>query len=322
LSVCGLCREGYNDPDIGCVAIFRPVSKKASSLAEQMKGRGCRPCRSVIPVLNRLATPEERVAAIAASEKPDCLIVDLVGATGLPDCASTVQIYTEGLSDEETLRAAELLEQGGREEGGADVEQAVKRARAEIEAERAAEERRRREEAEKRAKAEAQVRWSEHAVGVGAGTDIQPDQATPKQYKFLAHLGVKPLVPVSKRKASHMIDSLKEWRPREQVARQYALKSGDWEPVGPSPKQTRRLQQAGISVCVTDTPRVASELIDAKERPTAFEEKMRGEITAATCDATLNQISRLIGRAKPVLPPGQYDRLVKEGLAKRSAIAV
>ena len=43
LSVCGLCREGYNDPDISCVAVFRPVSKKASSLAEQMKERAAGP---------------------------------------------------------------------------------------------------------------------------------------------------------------------------------------------------------------------------------------------------------------------------------------
>src|SRR5690606_11191886 len=41
LVVCNLCRAGYDDPTIEAVAIFRPTKSKV--LAEQMKGRGCRP---------------------------------------------------------------------------------------------------------------------------------------------------------------------------------------------------------------------------------------------------------------------------------------
>ena len=80
LSVCGLCKEGFNDPPTSCVVVFRPVSKKASSLAEQMKGRGSRPLAGII---EGLATADERKQAIANSAKPDCLVVDLVGITGL-----------------------------------------------------------------------------------------------------------------------------------------------------------------------------------------------------------------------------------------------
>lgn len=68
LSVCGLCREGWNCPSVAAVAVFRPT--KSRSLAEQMKGRGCRPLRGV---LNGAKTAEERKKAIAASAKPNCI---------------------------------------------------------------------------------------------------------------------------------------------------------------------------------------------------------------------------------------------------------
>jgi hypothetical protein len=56
--------------------------------------------------------------------------------------------------------------------------------------------------------------------------------------------------------------------------------------------------------------------------PSAYAEKRRDEFVTAKCNATLAQIARRIGRARPLLPPARYDRLVKEGQAKRSAIAV
>ena len=56
LCVCGLCREGYNDPGVGAIAVFRPT--KSRSLAEQMKGRGSRPLRGLV---DGLETAEERL---------------------------------------------------------------------------------------------------------------------------------------------------------------------------------------------------------------------------------------------------------------------
>ena len=67
LSVCGLCREGYNDPGIEAVAVYRPT--KSIGLAEQMKGRGCRPLTGIV---DGLATKEERLNVIKASAKPNC----------------------------------------------------------------------------------------------------------------------------------------------------------------------------------------------------------------------------------------------------------
>lgn len=68
LSVCGLCREGFNSRICSAVAIFRPT--KSRSLAEQMKGRGCRPLPGVVDGVD---TAAERRAAILASAKPDCI---------------------------------------------------------------------------------------------------------------------------------------------------------------------------------------------------------------------------------------------------------
>jgi superfamily II DNA or RNA helicase len=104
LSVCGLCREGYNDPGIACVAVFRPT--KSRGLAEQMKGRGCRPLQGLVDKIN---SPEDRKLAIKYSAKPDCRIIDLVGITGLADCVSTAHIMAEGEPDEVVDAANQIL---------------------------------------------------------------------------------------------------------------------------------------------------------------------------------------------------------------------
>ena len=101
------CREGYDDPGIQAVAIFRPT--KSTSLAEQMKGRGCRPLRGTV---DGLATKEERLEAIANSPKKNCLIVDLVGVTGLAGAASAARCYAEGQPDEVVERAEAIMIKG------------------------------------------------------------------------------------------------------------------------------------------------------------------------------------------------------------------
>ena len=161
LIVCGLCREGYNDPGIGAVAVFRPT--KSRTLAEQMKGRGCRPLRGVV---DGLSTPEQRLAAIAKSAKPDCMIVDLVGITGLADCASTAHILAAGKPDEVIDRANENAQ---KKDGPIDLPQEIREAEKEITAERIEREHRERKEAERRAKIQTDVQYSERQVAQGEG---------------------------------------------------------------------------------------------------------------------------------------------------------
>lgn len=226
LSVCGLCREGYNDPGIQAVAIFRPT--KSRPLAEQMKGRGCRPLRDTVD--DRM-TPEERRAVIAASEKPNCMIIDLVGVTGIADCASTASIMAGSKPDEVIERANEnMLAKAPGE--ASDVAEEIRKAERDIAAEREAarlerDERLRREQEDmnRRAKLQEEVRYTQRQVASGQGGKVKGgksnDLATVGQLRYLWVLGMKQeLGPITKAQAGRMINQLKnEKLSPEHVAR-------------------------------------------------------------------------------------------------------
>ena len=171
LCVCNLAREGYNDPGIQAVANFRPT--KSRTLAEQIMGRGCRPLRGCVTAA---MSKEQRLAAIAASEKPNCIIVDLVGSTGMGDCVSAAHIMAEGKPDEVIERANKnALEK----DGPIDMADEVRKAQVEIDEEREAarqerleRERREQEEAERRAKLKAEVRYTQRQVAQGGGSRV------------------------------------------------------------------------------------------------------------------------------------------------------
>ena len=106
LSCCGLCTRGFDDPETSCVAVFRSFSKDAGALAEQIKGRGTR----VLPgVVDGLHSAEERRAAIAASNKPDMLVIDLMGDSGIGRSHSTLDLLYNGLPDELVWRLVQYL---------------------------------------------------------------------------------------------------------------------------------------------------------------------------------------------------------------------
>lgn len=170
LVVCGLCREGYNCPGIGAVAVFRPT--KSRPLAEQMKGRGCRPLRGLV---NESMTAEERVAKISGSAKPTCMIVDLVGITGMADCASTAQMLAEGKPDEVIDRAnAAAMEIAANDpEATIDMGEQIRRAERELAEEarkkKAEEDAQELARARRRAAMEARVQFSSQKVNQGHG---------------------------------------------------------------------------------------------------------------------------------------------------------
>jgi DNA repair protein RadD len=64
---------GFNVPDIDCLVFMRPM--RSPVLYVQCIGRGV---RVTAPVYG-MATAEERLVAIAASNKPDCLVLDFGG---------------------------------------------------------------------------------------------------------------------------------------------------------------------------------------------------------------------------------------------------
>lgn len=74
---CGLFTEGMDAPKCASIVLLRPT--KSWNLYVQMVGRGTRTLPGVIEGLD---TPEWRKQAIAASEKPDCMVLDLVDICG------------------------------------------------------------------------------------------------------------------------------------------------------------------------------------------------------------------------------------------------
>lgn len=291
LSVCGLCKEGFNDPEISCVAVFRPISKKASALAEQMKGRASRPLRGLI---EGMKTAEERLSAIAASSKPDALIVDMTGITELPDCASTVQLYAEGLPDDVIERAEKYQRCGG----VPNVMEAIEKAQRDIAAEREAarlareeEERQRREEARQRSQAGGFAKYSTHDVGHGNsyyGRD--PHACTEKQESYLQFLGMRFVgwLP-SKRQAMRMIGQLKdEHLPPSEVAYLNRIKDTEWELSSASLKQVRKLARLGINAQGM-TPVQASD---------AIERVLRGVTPKSDADKLYHELEAVEGRGQ------------------------
>jgi superfamily II DNA or RNA helicase len=316
LSVCCLCREAYNDPDISCVAVFRPVSKKARGLAEQMKGRACRPLRSVAKMLHSLPNAAARRAAIASSDKKDALIVDLVGITGLADCASTVDIYAEGLPDEVRDRAAAILAEKAQDEDQ-DVEEAIEQAKQESEKaatlarlEREEAERRAQEEAERRSKAQAQAKYTAHEVGYGS--QVNSNDASDGQHKLIAVLGLKvDGVVLTKNQARKAITMLKKHIPTATVAKSIGLREGQWTPQGPSLNQQNLMGRRNVPIARANSIHDASQLIDARLKPKDYEAKKSDEIAAASRSSDVEAIGKDLETVWGVLPVDACMRLYR-----------
>jgi superfamily II DNA or RNA helicase len=114
-----IATEGFDVPEAACVLTLRPT--KSWTLYTQMVGRGLRP---LAKVLEGCDTPASRRAAIMASHKPDCVVIDLVdlakdhklGITpeqgeGVPSLTALVGLPPElDLEGATVLEAAELFE--------------------------------------------------------------------------------------------------------------------------------------------------------------------------------------------------------------------
>ena len=320
LSVCGLCREGYNDRQISCVAIFRPVSEAASSLAEQMKGRGGRPLPGLI---EGIEDREERLRLIAESDKPNCLIIDLVGVTGLADCASTLLIYAEGLDDEVKQCAQDILLD---DENELDVAEAIKQAQQEIaeereriRKEREEAERRAQEEYKRRAKAGASVEYSEHEIGIGSVS--KSNGASVKQLRYIEMLGMQfTELELSKRQAGRIINMLKERMQPEQVAYENGIAEHQWCAVGPSVNQLKYLRWKRISSAGLNTKADASLIIDAHKNPHDFAKKMTADIEGCGTNEELDAKGQDLKLARRVLPAEVFNRLAALGGTRRGEL--
>jgi superfamily II DNA or RNA helicase len=177
----GVATEGFDEPSIEVVVMGRPT--KSRSLYTQMAGRGT---RALAGVVDGPETPEARKAAIAASGKGYLEIVDFCGVCGKHTLITPADILGGNYTDAEIERAKkDMQENSGKP---ADVDEALERARKELEAEKA-------REAATRAKVRVAAKYT-----IGKGIDvfslfnIQPakergwDNAYPLSAKQAAYL--------------------------------------------------------------------------------------------------------------------------------------
>jgi superfamily II DNA or RNA helicase len=123
---CGTLTEGWDCPECEVIAMFRPT--QSESLYEQIVGRGLRP---LFPPGE--STPELRRAAIAASEKPFCLVLDFVG-NSRHKLANLGDILGGSFDDQVKRLAMDLAKL---EDGPVDMRELLKKAEAILDEQRA-----------------------------------------------------------------------------------------------------------------------------------------------------------------------------------------
>jgi superfamily II DNA or RNA helicase len=218
----GIATEGYDSPGVSCVAIARPTKSRA--LYTQMAGRGLRVLPGTVDkpeelrallqgagvtrFLDNIDEAEARRAGIAASAKPDCLLLDFSGNSGRHKLVHPLDILGGKFPEDEMERAKKLLAE--KKMGAKD---ALSLARDQLVAERKA--RADALAALKLAKLKARVVEVDpfrHSNGEQV-SGLPPGQEAPtqKQVNYLVNgFRVRPAsVPKTKREASILIDHLK-----------------------------------------------------------------------------------------------------------------
>jgi len=90
--------KGFDEPSVACIITAAPTKSLARYL--QQVGRGT---RTLPGVINGLDTIEERVAAIKASAKSDCIILDIVDMTNRHSIVNTWEIDKQKPVEERTF---------------------------------------------------------------------------------------------------------------------------------------------------------------------------------------------------------------------------
>lgn len=98
-----IATEGFDVLDVGAILMLRPT--QSWSLYCQMVGRGTRPLAGTV---DGKASPGERRLAILNSDKPDCIVVDVVDNTGKHTLASVPALL--GLPPDLDLQGRKLTE--------------------------------------------------------------------------------------------------------------------------------------------------------------------------------------------------------------------
>ena len=119
---CALYTEGFDAPNTRCIALVRP--SESASLYVQMVGRGTRPLPGVVDHPELAGDPAGRRAAIAASAKPDVLVIDFTCNSEKHTLTGVVDALAGNLTPEERLALGKVELVGDKT-----VDQAVQEAR-------------------------------------------------------------------------------------------------------------------------------------------------------------------------------------------------
>jgi len=126
----GIATEGFDWPAASMVALARP--SKSRALVAQMAGRGTRTLPGVVDHLHGQERAGERRAAIAASAKPGCLLLDFVGVQGQHELG--LAGIEDLLGGKYTPAEVKLAKEKREKQGGGDVRSALEAARRELQA--------------------------------------------------------------------------------------------------------------------------------------------------------------------------------------------
>ena len=162
---CGVLTEGFDDPGVEVVIMGRPT--KSRSLYSQMVGRSTRPLPGVV---DGPETPEARKAAIAASAKSRCLVVDFVGNSGKHKLVTSADILGGNVSDEAVENVVAMAAKSGKPVNMTEALAAAEKDLQQREAARLA-------EAAKRSQVVAKARFSVQKVDPFDVLEIQPVKA-------------------------------------------------------------------------------------------------------------------------------------------------
>jgi superfamily II DNA or RNA helicase len=100
---CAIYTEGLDVPHARGIVIARPT--KSEGLYIQMAGRGGRP----VPGIGELETRDQRLAAIAASNKPNFILLDITGHAGRHSLVNVTDALAGKVAKDVRDKAKELL---------------------------------------------------------------------------------------------------------------------------------------------------------------------------------------------------------------------
>ena len=191
---CMVFTEGFDAPATAVVANCRPT--KSESLYLQVIGRGTRPLAGVV---DGKATAEERIAAIEASDKSHCVILDFCGNSGKHKLVSVLDVLGGSRLDPmDVKQAIELAKRSGEVLDMEELAEKAKQARIDRDE-------RKRLERERRLMTNTKADHADYtAVDVELFDGQQFDYQPGAEMASNAQKGVLKLLGISRKKSKHM----------------------------------------------------------------------------------------------------------------------